>query len=565
MTQWWKAVLVLSIPCCLVTFAPYSRLIPSTSLDYHDCYDGLQCARLELPMDWKAGGQETVSMAILRRPAKVPVTDPRYGGAILINPGGPSASGVVHTLLRGEIFQEIADASEDDEQGLFFDVIGFDPRGIGYTTPKLVCFPDNLSRHHWNIQGSSSEAISSTKASFAAKLSHAESLTRACIDGAAGNNDSVAYYMNAAPFAEDMVAIVERHGEWREKTAAALLGLRNVDDLRRRDLLVENGASPEMQAAWQRTKWHVGREKLLYWGMSYGTVPGQLFAHLHPERVHRVVLDAVVDTDVYLGSKWDAPLAQADDILDYFFHTCSRSSSCLFRRGDERTTRSRYDALLDSLARRPLPVSSRTLAPDVISASDVRRLVRDSVYTPLQYFEYLGKVLVDLENGDGFTLAARKQSFQKSPSFDIEILASIMCSDNGVIDGMSDDSFSEYAESLENRSQVLGWYWAEMQMLCRSWSMKPRWHVDGPLGANTTEPILLIGTTLDPATPLHSAQKVSGRFPGSAVLHQDGVGHSSLSAPSSCTARTIRAYFQHGNVPPPSKKCEVDAVPFPDP
>lgn len=69
---------------------PCRQVVPSKSLDYHDCYDGLQCARLELPMSWMSEQGEDaaiVSIAVLRRPAKVNVTDPRYGGAILVNPG----------------------------------------------------------------------------------------------------------------------------------------------------------------------------------------------------------------------------------------------------------------------------------------------------------------------------------------------------------------------------------------------------------------------------------------------------------------------------------------------
>jgi hypothetical protein len=69
------------------------------------------------------------------------------------------------------------DSSEGDEGGQFFDIIGFDPRGIGYTTLKLECFPDYPSRQYWTVQGATGEAIPSTNASLASKLSHAAALT----------------------------------------------------------------------------------------------------------------------------------------------------------------------------------------------------------------------------------------------------------------------------------------------------------------------------------------------------------------------------------------------------
>jgi hypothetical protein len=67
----------------------WAQLTPSESLEYHDCFSGFQCARLDVPMDYhRSDGQGTrMAIAIARLPAKVPVTDPRYGGAILINPG----------------------------------------------------------------------------------------------------------------------------------------------------------------------------------------------------------------------------------------------------------------------------------------------------------------------------------------------------------------------------------------------------------------------------------------------------------------------------------------------
>ena len=79
----WKVVESLDIP------VTWDEIVPSQSLEYHNCGDEFQCARLEVPMDYQRtdGRGRNFALAVVRLPAKVPVTDPRYGGAVLINPG----------------------------------------------------------------------------------------------------------------------------------------------------------------------------------------------------------------------------------------------------------------------------------------------------------------------------------------------------------------------------------------------------------------------------------------------------------------------------------------------
>jgi pimeloyl-ACP methyl ester carboxylesterase len=89
---------------------------------------------------------------------------------------------------------------------------------------------------------------------------------------------------------EDMVAIVEALGEYREQRARGIAKGKNM-------VLSETVK--------ERTRWKRGKEKLLYWGFSYGTVLGATFAAMHPDRIGRLVLDGVVDTDDYYARKTD--------------------------------------------------------------------------------------------------------------------------------------------------------------------------------------------------------------------------------------------------------------------
>jgi hypothetical protein len=95
MTIGWRSIRTISLGVrCDLCWTSVLQLLtlqiePSRKIVYHDCFDDLQCARLLLPLDWSAGTSTklAVAVALIRRPAKVNVTDPRYGGALIFNPG----------------------------------------------------------------------------------------------------------------------------------------------------------------------------------------------------------------------------------------------------------------------------------------------------------------------------------------------------------------------------------------------------------------------------------------------------------------------------------------------
>jgi hypothetical protein len=131
-------------------------------------------------------------------------------------------------------------------------------------------------------------------------------------------------------------------------------------------------------------------------------------------------------------------------------------------------------------------------------------------------------------------------------------------------------------EQLANKSSFAD-IWMTLMIGCDGWPIKAidppmRWddqptHKAKPI--NTSFPILFIGNTADPVTPLHAAVKMSGKFTDSGLIEQKSEGHCSLAAVSRCTIAKIRAYYREGKVPPhPNKKegkwdvCEADEWPF---
>lgn len=125
----------------------WTALTPSTTLNWVPCYEAKECARLERPMDpTDTSVNETVALAVMRSPAQVPRSDPRYGGHIFMNPGGPGGSGV--GILRWGAYE----MQEKIAGPKYFDIISWDPRGVGSSTPLPICFQDDLQRQQYWIK-----------------------------------------------------------------------------------------------------------------------------------------------------------------------------------------------------------------------------------------------------------------------------------------------------------------------------------------------------------------------------------------------------------------------------
>jgi TAP-like protein len=136
----------------------------------------------------------------------------------------------------------------------------------------------------------------------------------------------------------------------------------------------------------------------------------------------------------------------------------------------------------------------------------------------------------------------------------------IRCSDFG----LRASNISDLVPLIEKQSAVSAFtkplYYVSWQ--CATWRMRAKERYTGDFAVKTRNPIMLIGNTYDPVTPLRSAHNVSGAFEGSVVLQQDSYGHCSISQPSVCTAKAVRKYFLDGVLPEEGTVCESDVKPF---
>ncbi|THY63372.1 hypothetical protein D6C98_01206 [Aureobasidium pullulans] len=547
----------------------------SPELVYYQCYEDYRCAKLQVPMDWWRNSSQpgkNISIAVIRLPARVSVTDPRYGGAVLTNPGGPGGSGVAQMLRNGRATQIIVDAEMNPNttsvgsEARYHDIISFDPRGIAHTTPGIHCFPDSLARSTWALQNEALGLLGSSEDSFYRNWYRSRALAEGCSVATGTTEDgseAIGEHVNTSPVARDMLEIIERHAEWVSKQ-------------------VSSETSPGVA---ERLRYIKGEPKIKYWGNSYGTIIGQTFASMFPDRIDRMVLDGVCNAHDYFFGSWFSNLSDADLILERFFLYCYSAGpeNCSFYSASGAAAiKQNHKDLLSHIFEHPMVVpSSRTRGPDVITWSDVKSMVRLGMYQPLIYSPMVADLLTSISSGNGSLFAdfkAMSNTFtcpgdectSAGPFSDecnqddngADATLAILCTDGPGLGDIDEESFQEYWHALQQQSQVLGDWWAHTRLGCVGWKTKAKNRFEGPFAGNLSHPILFIGNTLDPVTPLANAKEMAQNFPGSIVLQQDSEGHTSWSSPSLCTAKATRHYFQFGLLPPLNTICKTDNKPF---
>ncbi|KAG2014272.1 hypothetical protein CC2G_011105 [Coprinopsis cinerea AmutBmut pab1-1] len=511
---------------------PYTipQITPSQNLTWHECYSTFECARLEVPLDYDNPTGPQAVIALTRKPAGVPTSSADYKGPILFNPGGPGQSGVEFVLGLGDLLAM--------GLGPQFDLVGFDPRGIARSTPRTSIFATEAERAFFG-NAYLSQMVNGTGEGVAKAwgIGHVIGKLAKAHDEEEGD---YLQYINTPNTARDMMRILERYGE----------------------------------------------EKLKYWGISYGSVLGATFATMFPDKVERMVLDGVVDLDDHYTVAWGDNLQDADNVLEQFFTCCAAAgpSGCAFHQPSAADIKASFYQLANQIRNEPIPVytTSTSGAPTygLLDYSKFQTTVFYALYSPFSSFAPLAEVLAQLADGNpepffafdgaqafrcdcGATGGEEEEEEEEEEMQAVtEGTAAVLCTDGAKVPQGLGDTQTAFA-GLSAKSEWAG-VWAWMRLSCLGWPKKtPAASFEGPYAANTSHPILFIGSTADPVTPLANANKVSQGFNGSVVLTQDAPGHTSLGATSFCTQLAIREYFINGTLPAPDTVCDVIGSPFP--
>ncbi|KAI0772753.1 TAP-like protein-domain-containing protein [Trametes elegans] len=487
-----------------------------------DYLPGSECGTATVPLDYSNPSAGTATIALGRYNA----TGSTRRGIIILNPGGPGGTGTNLATISGARYQGLV--------GNEFDMIGFDPRGIGETTPRTQCFP-------------SPEA-------------HAAFIANTVLDRGYDVNPNL-----TDPFTRAHLIAQQRDANALWKTQFEICNETMGDTLR------YAGTNTVVRDIDYLTTLLEGEDALInYYGISYGTVIGQYLVNMFPNRVGRVAIDGVVDANLWANVpayKWERYFENStDDAYKTFISDCAQAiqGSCALANGDDEKPddlMARVESFVEGLYYEPLPVPDAKV-PGILTNGRARLwllgvIARPSTWpTKAQYLAWAlagnaSALLDDLQSGTYLR--------------DLERSA-VSCNDNKPFDPPTpEEIIDEQLDVLKTVSRFsLSMVVSEPDAGCQYWPVTPPERFLGPWNHTLSNVMLIISNTMDPATPLSAGRRVNEALGNSSrLLIQESPGHASVALPSTCTIGYMRGYFANGTLPDNETKCPVDVGPFP--
>lgn len=462
-----------------------SPVVPSPGpVKWTSCGGGFECGTVTVPLDYSHPNGEKIRIALNRKPATEPG---KRIGSLLINPGGPGGSGI--TFLQ----QDIGSFTNVNQ---YFDLVGFDPRGVGLSSPiRCLSGPEedqfNAIDPVWDDADEKQKGIAADKNYVAECQAH---------------NAKLLPFVDTENAARDM------------------------------DLIREA----------------VGDSKLTYLGLSYGTFLGQMYAHLFPTHVRALSLDGVVDPNRSAADMDYTQLVGFESNLQAFLTSCSArrtgANRCQYAASGD-PTQKLYD-LMDRIDANPIRVGNRDLT-HALALNGVLTALYDQSFWP-----YLDVALVRADQGDGTTLLAFSDIYyERNPdgtySNTLDANNAINCLDHPVATDISfyDSLQQKYATASKLFGPAFQYDW----LICAYWPVKPT-RQPGPLDAPGAPPILLVGGSNDSATPYAWAEAVHSELSNSVLLKRQGNGHTSYDS-NSCAHAAEDAYLISLTLPAEGTVC----------
>ena len=479
----------------LAVVAP-SAVAASPRIGWAPCADdaAVDCGTLTVPLDYAQPHGPTVTLAMERRPAD----DPAHKiGSIFVNPGGPGSPGLHEARNAAKRFGPDVLAR--------YDIIGFDPRGVGASTP-LQCFTNNddpaaIFTRITDVPLSSTE-ISNDLGAF-----------RDYTAGCGVNGGPIKAHMSTLNVARDL----------------------------------------------DRMRQAVGDPKLNYAGYSYGTLLGAIYANVFPNRVGRMILDGPEDARQITTDRVAHLLVRstgAEEMLDSVLAACQQAgSACPFYGGDL-TAQQKFDRLRDRL--RTGPIGSTTISALVDGIANAA--FSEAQQAPLAaWFQQLYDAAFGSGAAPAGTPAAGAAAAGDPYKYNLtDAWLGTYCTDGPQPTNQA--VYPPLAAAFERIAPTFGRWTVFGDTPCATYPVTDEERYAGPWD-RPTAPILVVALTHDAYTPYPSARRLVQELDNARLLTVDGYGH--LSQNSIC-ARTARdTYLLSGTLPAPGTPCAQDSGPFP--
>lgn len=447
-----------------------------------------ECATLQVPLDYSNVNLGNISIAVSR----VQHTGPVFQGSLVVNPGGPGSPGLDFAKY---VAREVSPAVAKE-----FDIIGFDPRGVGKSQP-VTCMT-NKQTASWLAMDSTPDS----PAEIASVMAAAAAIGKGCLQ----------YTPRISPHV----------------------------------------GTPSATQDLELLRLALGETKLNWLGFSYGTSLGTSYLELFPENIGRFVLDGAVDPSL---NSMQLSLGQAKGFqkaFQNFAQKCIDRSPC--RIGSSRASiTSRVNALLAKLDTHPMRTNYGTKLTQSLGMGGIFTALYSTDLWPL-LIDALDQGFIG--DGTGLLELSWIGSDQTGPdTFGSNMQSAyyaIDCWDMPASPGaaglaVAAKQWSKSAK-IPEISRSMSWSNAP----CSTWFAHNS-ELPAPASSSTKAGIVIIGTRFDPATPYVWAQALNRQLPTSTLLTYEGNGHTAFGAGSRCIDTAVNDYLLRGTLPAAGKSCPV--------
>ena len=464
---------------------------------------GAECAKISVPLDWAKPSGTQIKIAISRVKHTVPAS--QYQGIMLVNPGGPGGSGLGLSVLG----KYVPDRHGKDVGGAY-DWIGFDPRGVGSSEPAVSCNPNypgaGYNRPNY-VPSTSAYNISDPWPSITNKYT---------TDCAANNTSGILRHMTTKDVAKDMNRIRQR----------------------------------------------LGRSQMNYYGFSYGTYLGQVYASMFPNQLRRVVFDGTVDPrGVWYGDNLDQDVA-FDRNINIWFGWIAKHDDAYHLGTTKTAVRNLFYKTRDDLYANPVGPVNKKLGGAEWTDAFLYAGYYQSTWTDLAdvFSSFINND--DVDALDGAFLDATGYGDDNGYAVYLGVQCTDVAWPTSWATWYKDNSAINAIAPYETWSNA--WY----NESCRHWPAPA--HVPMRIKDLGVKSMLMIEETLDAATPYPGSLEVRKRFAkASLVAVTSGTTHANSLNGNACVDNTIADYLLTGVRPTRTSGNHADkyckALPTPTP